>query len=62
LRCAVCINGSHVQPMDGFLNEMLNYFTEHWRNIHFTKDNEAVWRDILLPIPTDLSHKVDVSN
>ncbi|XP_047203450.1 peroxisomal succinyl-coenzyme A thioesterase-like isoform X4 [Girardinichthys multiradiatus] len=60
LRCAVCINGSHVQPMDGFLNEMLNYFTEHCRNIHFTKDNEVVWRDILLPIPTDLSRKVDV--
>lgn len=26
LRCAVCINGSHVQPMDGFLKETLDHF------------------------------------
>ncbi|XP_014833841.1 PREDICTED: acyl-coenzyme A thioesterase 4-like isoform X2 [Poecilia mexicana] len=60
LRCAVCVSGSHVQPMDGFLKEMLDYFRKNSGNTHFTKDNEVVWRDLLLPIPTDLSLKVDM--
>ncbi|XP_014880202.1 acyl-coenzyme A thioesterase 1-like isoform X1 [Poecilia latipinna] len=60
LRCAVCVSGSHVQPMDGFLKEILDYFSKNSGNTHFTKDNEVVWRDLLLPIPTDLSLKVDV--
>ncbi|XP_016516809.1 acyl-coenzyme A thioesterase 4-like isoform X3 [Poecilia formosa] len=60
LRCAVCVSGSHVQPMDGFLKEILDYFSKNSGNTHFTKDNEVVWRDLLLPIPTDLSLKVDM--
>ncbi|XP_043981596.1 peroxisomal succinyl-coenzyme A thioesterase-like isoform X2 [Gambusia affinis] len=60
LRCAVCVSGSHVQPMDGFLKEMLDYFSKNSGNTRFTKDNEVVWRDLLLPIPIDLSLKVDV--
>lgn len=60
LRCAVCINGSHVQPMDGFLKETLDYFKKKRGNNRFTKDNEVIFRDLLLPIPTDLSLKVDL--
>ncbi|XP_028286774.1 acyl-coenzyme A thioesterase 4-like isoform X2 [Parambassis ranga] len=29
LRCAVCINGTHVQPVDGFLEELFGYFKNH---------------------------------
>uniref|UniRef100_A0A3B5QLJ5 Acyl-CoA thioesterase 19 n=1 Tax=Xiphophorus maculatus TaxID=8083 RepID=A0A3B5QLJ5_XIPMA len=60
LSCAVCVSGSHVQPMDGFLKEMVDYLGENCGNARFTEDNEVVWRDVLLPIPTDLSLKVDV--
>ncbi|KAM4733524.1 peroxisomal succinyl-coenzyme A thioesterase-like isoform 2-T3 [Anableps anableps] len=59
LRCAVCISGSHVQPVDGFLKEMLDYFCKNSGNIRITKGNEVVLRDLLLPIPTELSLKVD---
>ncbi|XP_023203404.1 acyl-coenzyme A thioesterase 4-like isoform X2 [Xiphophorus maculatus] len=59
LSCAVCVSGSHVQPMDGFLKEMVDRY-KNWGSDRFTKDNKVVWRDLLLPIPTDLSLKVDV--
>ncbi|XP_036001507.1 peroxisomal succinyl-coenzyme A thioesterase [Fundulus heteroclitus] len=60
LRCAVSISGSHVQPLDGFLKETLGYFNENSGKTCFTEDNEAIWRNLLLPIPTDPSLKVDV--
>ncbi|XP_015241993.1 PREDICTED: acyl-coenzyme A thioesterase 4-like [Cyprinodon variegatus] len=61
-RCVVCISGSHVQPMDGFLKETVDYFLKNSGKTRFTKDDEAIWRDLLLPIPSDPSLKVDVSN
>ncbi|XP_038163479.1 peroxisomal succinyl-coenzyme A thioesterase-like [Cyprinodon tularosa] len=59
-RCAVCISGSHIQPMDGFLKETLDYFFRNSGKTRFTKDDEVIWRDLLLPIPSDPSLKVDV--
>uniref|UniRef100_A0A3P8TYZ1 Acyl-CoA thioesterase 19 n=1 Tax=Amphiprion percula TaxID=161767 RepID=A0A3P8TYZ1_AMPPE len=58
-RCAVCIGGSHVQPVDGSVEQVLGYMnTEKTR---FSEQNETIFRDLLLPIPTDPSLKVDVS-
>ncbi|XP_028255287.1 acyl-coenzyme A thioesterase 1-like [Parambassis ranga] len=60
LRCAVCINGTHVQPIDGFLEELIGYFKKNADKIRFSKEEEVIFRDLPLPIPTDRSLKVDV--
>ncbi|XP_033940190.1 acyl-coenzyme A thioesterase 5-like [Pseudochaenichthys georgianus] len=57
LRCAVCISGCHVQPIDGHV-EQIN--AKNIEKIHLDKDNQSILRDMLLPIPTDPSLKVDV--
>ncbi|KAI4788815.1 hypothetical protein KUCAC02_035617 [Chaenocephalus aceratus] len=60
LSCAVCINGSHVQPIDGPLEQVLTYFNKNIDKTHFDEDNQLICRDLVLPIPTDPSLKVDV--
>ncbi|XP_023152436.1 peroxisomal succinyl-coenzyme A thioesterase-like [Amphiprion ocellaris] len=60
LRCVVCIGGSHVQPVDGSVEQVLGYMEKNSEKTRFTENNEMIWRDLLLPIPTDPSFKVDV--
>uniref|UniRef100_A0A3Q3XLP2 Uncharacterized protein n=1 Tax=Mola mola TaxID=94237 RepID=A0A3Q3XLP2_MOLML len=60
LRCVVCISGSHVQPVDGTLEQIMTYFNQNVEKTRINEDNHVIWRDLLLPIPTDLTLKVDV--
>ncbi|XP_063761457.1 acyl-coenzyme A thioesterase 5-like isoform X2 [Eleginops maclovinus] len=60
LRCAVCISGSHVQPIDGPVEQIMVYLNKNVEKTRYDKDNQVIWRDLLLPIPTDPSLKVDV--
>ncbi|XP_051239453.1 peroxisomal succinyl-coenzyme A thioesterase-like [Dicentrarchus labrax] len=60
LSCAVCISGSHVQPIDGSLEQILGCFNENASKTRFNEENQVIWRDLLLPIPTDPTLKVDV--
>nr|XP_033941549.1 peroxisomal succinyl-coenzyme A thioesterase-like [Pseudochaenichthys georgianus] len=60
LSCAVCINGSHVQPIDGPLEQIMTYFNKNVEKTRFDEDNQLICRDLVLPIPTDPSLKVDV--
>ncbi|KAK2842792.1 hypothetical protein Q5P01_012992 [Channa striata] len=60
LRCAVCISGSHVQPVDGSVGQVLSFFNENSDKTRFSEENEGIWRELLLPIPTDPTLKVDV--
>ncbi|XP_018515552.1 peroxisomal succinyl-coenzyme A thioesterase [Lates calcarifer] len=60
LRCAVCVNGSHVQPVDGSMTEIMHFFRENVGKVRFSEEKEVIWRNLLLPIPTDPSLKVDV--
>uniref|UniRef100_H2MXC6 Acyl-CoA thioesterase 19 n=1 Tax=Oryzias latipes TaxID=8090 RepID=H2MXC6_ORYLA len=52
LRCAVCISGSHIQPVSGG--------PQNFEKISFSEQDEVIWRGLLLPIPSDPSLKVDV--
>lgn len=58
-RCCVCISGSHVAPVQGSLIEAFLEFSKNMHKIQM-KDNQAIWREIILPIPTDPKLKVDV--
>ncbi|XP_013885522.1 acyl-coenzyme A thioesterase 4 [Austrofundulus limnaeus] len=59
LRCAVCISGSHVQPPDGSVMDILSYFNTNIEKTR-TENNEVIWRDLLLPIPSDPTSKVEM--
>ncbi|XP_040894687.1 peroxisomal succinyl-coenzyme A thioesterase-like [Toxotes jaculatrix] len=60
LSCAVCVSGSHVQPVEGSVKEILDFCRENAGKTRFSEENEVIWRELLLPIPTDPSLKVDV--
>ncbi|XP_076589754.1 peroxisomal succinyl-coenzyme A thioesterase-like isoform X2 [Chaetodon auriga] len=60
LRCAVSISGSHVQPIHGSVEQMLNAFNEKASKIRVNKENQVIYRDLTLPIPTEPALKVDV--
>ncbi|XP_072242569.1 peroxisomal succinyl-coenzyme A thioesterase-like [Leuresthes tenuis] len=60
LRCAVCISGSHVQPTEGSLEQIMDFFKKNSKKTQISDENELIWRNLLLPIPTDPSLKVDV--
>ncbi|XP_074489667.1 peroxisomal succinyl-coenzyme A thioesterase-like isoform X2 [Sebastes fasciatus] len=60
LRCIVCISGSHVQPIDATMEQTFIAYNQNVDKTRFTEENHVIWRDLLLPIPTDPSLKVDV--
>lgn len=60
LRCAVCISGSHVQPVDGSMEDILKHFNKNADRTRVSEENEFIWRDLLLPVPSDLAFKVDM--
>ncbi|XP_029008252.1 peroxisomal succinyl-coenzyme A thioesterase-like [Betta splendens] len=59
-RCAVCISGSHVQPVDGSFNQVISFYEANQKKIRYNEKNEVICRDLVLPIPTDPKLKVDV--
>ncbi|XP_039882516.1 peroxisomal succinyl-coenzyme A thioesterase-like isoform X2 [Simochromis diagramma] len=60
LSAAVCISGSHVQPVDGSVGQILALLYKNGDKTRFSEKNEVIWRDLLLPIPTDPSLKVNI--
>lgn len=60
LRCAVIYSGSHVQPVDGGLQEIMEYILKNQDKTRFSEKQETIWHDILLPIPKDPAFKVDM--
>ncbi|XP_029282933.1 acyl-coenzyme A thioesterase 4-like [Cottoperca gobio] len=59
-RCVVCVSGMHMQPVEGFLPELLVYYNKRSERIRHTEENEEILRDMMLPITTDPAFKVDV--
>ncbi|KAK7891304.1 hypothetical protein WMY93_023267 [Mugilogobius chulae] len=60
LRCAVCYSGSHIQPVKGSIEEIMNYFSENQEKTRINENQEIIWHDLLLPIPEDPALKVDM--
>ncbi|XP_071770140.1 acyl-coenzyme A thioesterase 5-like [Centroberyx gerrardi] len=59
-RCCVCISGSHVLSIS---ESVFVAFQEVNKNVHKVRvdeQNRMIWRDMILPIPSDPSKKVDV--
>uniref|UniRef100_A0A3Q2XFI7 Acyl-CoA thioesterase 15 n=1 Tax=Hippocampus comes TaxID=109280 RepID=A0A3Q2XFI7_HIPCM len=58
--CCICISGSHLylrnQPLWNIHQPML----ESGRKVHMDEEQNVIWRDISLPISSDLSRKTDM--
>ncbi|XP_029103429.1 acyl-coenzyme A thioesterase 4-like isoform X1 [Scleropages formosus] len=59
-RCCVCINGSHVKSTKTAFAPALEFFKQNMSKMHIDKENCVIWKDILLPISSDLDTKLDV--
>ncbi|XP_070828604.1 peroxisomal succinyl-coenzyme A thioesterase-like [Chaetodon trifascialis] len=60
LRCVVCVGGSHVQPVVGSVQELLDYSRKNASKTQINQENQVIYRNLMLPIPTDPAFKVDV--
>ncbi|XP_029986477.1 peroxisomal succinyl-coenzyme A thioesterase-like isoform X3 [Sphaeramia orbicularis] len=60
LSCAVCTSGSHVQPVNGSVEDIFKMFHSNSEKARFTEEKQAIYRDLLLPVPTDPGMKLDV--
>ncbi|XP_060759118.1 acyl-coenzyme A thioesterase 1-like isoform X1 [Neoarius graeffei] len=58
-RCCICISSNHLIPVRNTLSETIEELISLSHKARI-KDNQAIWRDLFLPIPTDLTKKVDV--
>ncbi|XP_063073327.1 acyl-coenzyme A thioesterase 5-like [Engraulis encrasicolus] len=59
-RCCICISGSHVHPINKSLFEVFKYFQRLMIKARIDENNHVIWRDVILPIPTEPDMKVDV--
>ncbi|XP_006633539.3 peroxisomal succinyl-coenzyme A thioesterase-like isoform X1 [Lepisosteus oculatus] len=59
-KCMVCISGSHVMSANVSIP---NFFAEIYKKKHkilTDENNHMIWRNIILPIPTDPNEKLEV--
>ncbi|XP_035257641.1 peroxisomal succinyl-coenzyme A thioesterase-like [Anguilla anguilla] len=61
-RCLVCVNGSHVQQEWGSLSDILKELAKNVHKTRYDEEQRVIWRDLLLPIPSDPSQKVAMGN
>lgn len=60
LRCAVCYSGTHIQPVNASVKELLKYFYGTKEDFVWNEKQEAIWRHTQLPVPENTAFKVDV--
>ncbi|XP_053544335.1 peroxisomal succinyl-coenzyme A thioesterase isoform X1 [Ictalurus punctatus] len=58
-QCCISISGSHVTPLRNTVSEVYEWLSRLFHKVRIM-DNQVIWRDLLLPIPTDPAEKVDV--
>ncbi|KAG9342294.1 hypothetical protein JZ751_016796 [Albula glossodonta] len=59
-KCLVCVSGSHVQPVRGSLADVLKEIAKNQHKTRYDNEKRVIWRDLLLPIPSDPNKKVDM--
>ncbi|XP_031714817.1 peroxisomal succinyl-coenzyme A thioesterase-like [Anarrhichthys ocellatus] len=59
-RCCVCISGIHIYPRGATLKGFSRLLFSNNHKVRVDENNHEIWRDRFLPIPDDLSQKVDV--
>ncbi|XP_056133190.1 peroxisomal succinyl-coenzyme A thioesterase-like [Lampris incognitus] len=59
-RCCVCISGSHVYPLNKPLVEIYANINKRIDKKRLDDQNCVIWRDVILPIPSDPEEKIDM--
>ncbi|XP_067437483.1 peroxisomal succinyl-coenzyme A thioesterase-like isoform X1 [Thunnus thynnus] len=59
-RCCVCVSGSHIFPRGETLSGIHKLMFRNSHKARVDENNYHIWRDLNLPITSDLSMKVDV--
>uniref|UniRef100_A0A8C2ZME6 Acyl-CoA thioesterase 14 n=1 Tax=Cyclopterus lumpus TaxID=8103 RepID=A0A8C2ZME6_CYCLU len=59
-RCCVCVSGGHLYPRGANLQQLFRAYSSHSHKLRVDEHNREIWRSINLPIPEDLSQKLDV--
>ncbi|XP_036800385.1 bile acid-CoA:amino acid N-acyltransferase-like isoform X2 [Oncorhynchus mykiss] len=59
-KCCVCISGSHVHRVNQAFSKVFRKMNKDGYKTRFDEEGRVVWRDFILPIPTDLGEKVDM--
>ncbi|XP_026876553.2 acyl-CoA thioesterase 19 [Electrophorus electricus] len=59
-RCVICINGSHIMPVNGSLSDVFDAIKKNVKNTRYDEEQRIIWRDLLLPVPEDPLKKVDM--
>ncbi|KAM4615671.1 uncharacterized protein ACJ7VT_010761 [Polymixia lowei] len=59
-RCCVCVSGSHVYPVHKPIFEVFQKMQTYAYKQRLDEQNRVIQRDMILPIPTDPSEKVEV--
>lgn len=58
--CCVCVSGSHIYPRGKTLSAFSEALFMNSHKLRVDENNHEIWRGMRLPIPDDLSLKVDV--
>ncbi|XP_077356166.1 peroxisomal succinyl-coenzyme A thioesterase-like isoform X2 [Festucalex cinctus] len=58
--CCICISGSHLFPRDQLVTSIHQPQLGNTRKIRMDGEQNLIWRDMSLPISSDLSRKTDV--
>ncbi|XP_051979375.1 acyl-CoA thioesterase 19 [Xyrauchen texanus] len=59
-KCVVCLSGSHIIPHNGSLADVYAALQQNIDKLRYDEKMRIIWRDLLLPIPDDLSKKVEM--
>ncbi|XP_054632636.1 acyl-coenzyme A thioesterase 5-like [Dunckerocampus dactyliophorus] len=58
--CAVCISGTHVQPIIAKQEDIFSFYKQYSDKIQVNEKNQKIMKMMLLPITSDPTLKVDV--
>ncbi|XP_067437482.1 peroxisomal succinyl-coenzyme A thioesterase-like [Thunnus thynnus] len=58
--CCVCVNGGHFYPRGETLSAFYKMIMRNSHKVRVDENDHQIWRDVTLPITSDLSRKVDV--
>ncbi|MGH0131722.1 UNVERIFIED_CONTAM: hypothetical protein FKN15_010096 [Acipenser sinensis] len=61
-KCLVCVSGSHVFPVKESLSGVFAEMKTNLNKLKVDENNHLIWRNLILPIPTDPDKKVKIEN
>ncbi|XP_053199983.1 bile acid-CoA:amino acid N-acyltransferase-like [Scomber japonicus] len=58
-RCCVCVSGNHFFPTGATINAISDLMVKNAHKTRIDENDHHIWRDMCLPISSDMSEKVD---